>query len=105
MFEFEYESRTGEQLVVEYRVFARPGYNLTIPEEAVKIHERLDGEKHLRGELWLGDTLGHRQTHHADQLDIINHLDQLCEQRLDPEDLGAEMEVYLFQRDFIPNYN
>ena len=115
MFENRYESKIGEQVVVEYREFKRPGYvvasfhrrgfHVSTPEEAVKIYEISDGRKHLRGELWLGDTLGHRQTHHADQLEIIDHLEQLCEEKLDTDDLGSEMEAFLYQRDFIPNYN
>jgi hypothetical protein len=115
MFKIEYETKLGEQIVVEYREFARPGYvtssfqrsgfHVSTPEEAVKIYEKSDGRKHLRGELWMGDILGHRQTHHADQLEIISHLDDLCGQRLDSEDLGAEVEVFLYQRDFIRQYN
>ena len=109
MFAQEYESKTGEKLMVEYKDFSRPGrvstfkgsFHVAVDEEAVKIYERKDGRKHLRGTLWLSDTLGSRQTHYTDQLEIINHLDRLCHERLDAEDLGAEVDAFLQQRDFV----
>ena len=109
MYAQEYESRLGEKLVVEYRDFARPGrvstfkgsYPVTSHEEAVKIYEVMDGRKHLRGELWLSDTLGQRQAHYTDQLEIIDHLDRLCHERMDADDLGSEVDGFLHQRDFV----